>query len=132
MTKHRDVNKCRRKEKCKTDARIRQANKRVQLEMANKPETRKNAWWKMKRKEREREKQQHFSEKKQEERNVSEQRDKGWLQVIRVHDTTPHSYIVNKRYNSRNKRANQEKKKNSEWQELVTSPTGHFAATSPE
>ena len=88
--------------------------------------------------------------------NVSEQRDKGWIQVIRVHDTihlavtttrqgnrrwrtTPHkermsglvkhrdyplhSYIVNERYISRNKRASEEKKTNSEWQELVTSPT---------
>ena len=79
-------------------------------------------------------------EKKEEASNVSEQRDKGWIHVIRVHDTThlavtttrqgnrrsqttPHkekmrglvkhrdSYIVNERYNSRNKRASQEKKK---------------------
>ena len=28
------------------------------------------------------------SEKKEEVRNVSEQRDKGWIHVIRVHDTT--------------------------------------------
>ena len=41
MTKHRDVNKCRRKEKCKMAALIRQANKRVRLEMANKPEIKK-------------------------------------------------------------------------------------------
>ena len=27
-------------------------------------------------------------EKKEEARNVSEQRDKGWIHVIRVHDTT--------------------------------------------
>ena len=33
-----------------------------------------------------------FSEKKEEARNVSEQRDKGWIHVIRVHDTTPVSY----------------------------------------
>ena len=92
-----------------------------------------------------------LSEKKEEASNVSEQRDKGWIHVIRVHDTThlamtttrqdnrrsrttphkermrglvkhrdypPHSYIVNERYNSRNKRG-----KNSEWQEPVTSPT---------
>ena len=84
-----------------------------------------------------------LSEKKEEASNVSEQRDKGWIHVIRVHDTThlamtttrqdnrrsrttphkermrglvkhrdypPHSYIVNERYNWRNKRANQEKK----------------------
>ena len=75
--------------------------------------------------------------------NVSEQRDKGCIHVIRVHDTThlavttrqgnrrsrttphkermrglvkhrdypAHSYIVNERYNSRNKRASQEKTK---------------------
>ena len=68
-----------------------------------------------------------LSEKKVEASNVSEQRDKGWIHVIRVHDTThlavtatrqrnrrsrttprkermsglvkPHSYIVNERYN---------------------------------
>ena len=85
-----------------------------------------------------------LSEKKEEASNVSEQRDKGWIHVIRVHNTTnlavtttrqgnrrsrttphkermrglvkhrdypPHSYIVNERYNSRNKRASQEKEK---------------------
>ena len=81
-----------------------------------------------------------LSEKKEEASNVSEQRDKGWIHVIRVHDTThlavttrqgnrrsrttphkermrglvkhrdypPHSYIVNERYNSKNKRASPE------------------------
>ena len=95
-----------------------------------------------------------LSEKKEEASTVSEQRDKGWIHVIRVPNTTnlavttrqgtrrsrttPHkdrmrglvkhldypldSYIVNERYNSRNKTASQEKK-NSEWQEPVTSPT---------
>ena len=95
-----------------------------------------------------------FSEKKEEASNISEQRDKGWIHVIRVHNIThlavttrqgnrrsrttphkermrdlvkhrdysPHSYIVNEQYNSKNKRASQEKK-NSEWQEPVTSPT---------
>ena len=83
---------------------------------------------------------QTLSEKKEEAGNVSEQRDKGWIHVIRVHDTThlavtttrqgsrttphkermtglvkhrdypPHSYIVNERYNPRNKRASKEKK----------------------
>ena len=84
-----------------------------------------------------------FSEKKEEASNVSEQRDKSWIHVNRVHDTThlavttkrqgnrrsrttahkermsglvkhrdypTHLYIVNERYNSRNKRASQEKK----------------------
>ena len=89
-----------------------------------------------------REKTTTLSEKKEEARNVSEQRDKGWIHVIRVHDTTniavttrqgnrrslttphtermrdlvkhrdypPHSYIINEQYNSRNKRASEEKK----------------------
>ena len=84
-----------------------------------------------------------LSEKKEEASQVRQQRDKGWIHVIRVHDTThlavtttrqgnrrsrttphkkrmsglvkhrdypPHSDIVNERYNSRNKRASQEKK----------------------
>ena len=84
-----------------------------------------------------------LSEKKVEASDVSEQRDKGCIHVIRVHDTThlavtttrqgnrrsrttphkermsglvkhrnypTHSYIVNERYNSRNKKASQEKK----------------------
>ena len=83
-------------------------------------------------------------EKKEEASNISEQRDKGWIHVIRVHDTThlamattrqgnrrsqttphkermsglvkyrdypPHSYIVNERYNSRNKRRASQGKK---------------------
>ena len=90
-----------------------------------------------------REKTTTLSETKEAASNVSEQRDKGWIHVIRVHDTThsavtstrqgnrcsrtnpqnerlrgfvkhqdypPHLYIVNERYNSRNKRASQEKK----------------------
>ncbi len=74
-----------------------------------------------------RQQQQTLSEKKEEAGNVSEQRDKGRIHVIRVHDTThlavtttlrgsrrsrdypPHSYIVNERYNLRNKRAEREK-----------------------
>ena len=35
-----------------------------------------------------RQQQQTLSEKKEEAVNVSEQRDKGWMHVIRVHDTT--------------------------------------------
>ena len=95
-----------------------------------------------KKRKREKNKTTTLSEKKEEARNVSEQRDKGLIHVIRVHDTVhsadnnttgqqtltnyptqrknerfvkhrdypPHSYIVNKRYNSRNKRTSQEKK----------------------
>ena len=95
-----------------------------------------------KKRKREKNKTTTLSEKKEEAKNVSEQRDKGWIHVIRVHDTIHsadnntaeqqtlmnyptqrknerfvkhrdyplHSYIVNERYNSRNKRASQEKK----------------------
>ena len=101
-----------------------------------------------------REKTTTLSERKVEASNVSEQRDKGWVHIIPVHDTTrlavtttrqgnrrsrttshkermsglvkhrdypPHSYIINERYNSRKK--GQAKRKNSEWQEPVTSST---------
>ena len=45
MTQYRDVNKCRRKEKFKMAALIRQANSGYQ--MANKPEIKtKDVWWK--------------------------------------------------------------------------------------
>ena len=77
--------------------------------------------------------------------NVS---DKGWIHVIRVHDTThlavttlrgsrrsrdypSHSYIVNERYNPRNKRI--WKIKNSQWQEPAQPQTitqgGHEIAS---
>ena len=64
--------------------------------MANKPEIkkkRKNAWWKKRGKER-KTKQKHFLKRK-EARNVGEPRDKGWIHVIRVHDTI-HSADNNK------------------------------------
>ena len=72
--------------------------------------------------------QQTLSEKKEEAGNVGEQRDKGRIHVICVHDTThlavtttlrgsrrsrdypAHLYIVNERYNPRNKRESKEKK----------------------
>ena len=130
-------------------ALIRQANSGYEL--ANKPKVKKkDVWWKRREKTKQQQ-QQTFSQTKtknqqqqnQEAGNVSEQRDKGWIHVIRVHDTThlavtttlggsrrsrttphkerlsgllkhldypPHSYIVNERYNSRNKRASKEKK----------------------
>ena len=108
-----------------------------------------------------------LSEKKEEARNVSEQRDKGWIHVIRVHDTVhsadnntagqqtltnyptqrknerfvkhrdypPHSYIVNERYNSRNKRASQEKKqtdgKNRQLAQTQTLTQGGHEIASP-
>ena len=96
-----------------------------------------------------RQQQQTLSEKKEEAGNVSEQRDKGRIHVIRVHDTThlavtttlrgsrrsrdypPHSYIVNERYNPRNKRS--WKRKNSQWQEPAQPQTitqgGHEIAS---
>ena len=108
---------------------IRQANSGYEL--ANKPKIKtKDVWWKR----RERKQNNHnnnkqtLSKKKEEAGNVSEQRDKGWLHVIRVHDTThlavtttlrgsrrsrdypPNSYIINERYNPRNKKELKEKK----------------------
>ena len=63
-------------------------------EMANKPEIKKekkekNKKERMVEKKRKREKNKTttLSEKKEEARNVSEQRDKDWIHVIRVHDT---------------------------------------------
>ena len=103
-------------------ALIRQANSSYKL--ANKPKIKtKVIWWK--RRERKQNNnnnnKQTFSEKKEEAGNVSEQCDKGWIHIIHVHDTTHlavtttlqgsrrsqdypcHSYIVNERYNPRNK-----------------------------
>ena len=134
MTKHQGVNKCRRKEKCKMAALIRQANSGD--EMANRPQTKKKKKNIM-------EEGGKKSEKKDKARNVRDQRDKGWIHLIRVHGTPhvavtttlwdnrrsrttphkertngivkhrdypPHSYIVNERYNSRNKTASKERK----------------------
>ena len=52
--------------------------------MANKPKIKKGK----KKGKKERKNKTTLSEKKEEANNVSEQRDKGWLHVIRVHDTT--------------------------------------------
>ena len=71
MTKHRDVNKCRRQEKYKMAALIKQANKRVRNGQEAKDKKERTHG------ERERE----LSEKKEEAGNVSEQRDKGWIHV---------------------------------------------------
>ena len=110
-------------------ALIRQANSGYEL--ANKPKIKtKNVWWKRRERKQNNDnnnKQTHF-EKKEEAGNVSEQRDKGWIHVIHVHDTIhlavttalwgsrrsrdypPHLYILNDCYNPRNKRASKEKK----------------------
>ena len=69
-------------------ALIKQANS--SYELANKPKTKtKDVWSEEKReKTKQRQQQQTLSEKKEEAGNVSEQRDKGRIHVIRVHDTT--------------------------------------------
>ena len=103
------------------------------IELANKPKIKtKDVWWKRRESKQNDNNNKHtLSEKKEEAGNVSEQRDKGWIHVIRVHDTThlavtttlqgsrrswvypPHSYIINERYNPGNKRASKEKTVNS-------------------
>ena len=58
--------------------------------MANKPEIKRKEQKEHmveKKRKREKNKTKTLSEKKEEARNVSEQRDKGWIHVIRVHDT---------------------------------------------
>ena len=108
-------------------ALIRQANSGYEL--ANKPKIKtKDVWWKRSERKQDNNNKQTLSEKKEEEGNVSEQRDKGWIHVICVHNTIhlavtttlwgsrcpqdyqPHLYIVNERYNPRNKTASKEKK----------------------
>ena len=105
-------------------ALIRQANSGYEL--ANKPKIKKkDVWWKRRERKQniDHNNKQTLSEKKKEAGNVSEQRDNGWIHVIRVHDTTHlavtttlragrrsrdyprHSYIVNERYNPKNKRS---------------------------
>ena len=66
-------------------ALIRQANSGYEL--VNKPKIKtKDVWWK--RRERKQNNNNKLSEKKEEAGNVSEQRDKSWIHVTRVHDTT--------------------------------------------
>ena len=82
MTKHRDVNKCRRQEKYKMAAPIRQATKRVRNGQETKDKKERTHG------EKEGEKREKttttLSEKKEETSNVCEQQDKGWIHVIRV------------------------------------------------
>ena len=125
--------------------------------MANKPEIKKKKRTHSGKEEEKREKQNKtLSEKKEEARNVSEQRDKGWIHVIRVHDTIhsadnntagqqtftnyptqrknerfvkhrdypPHSYIVNERYNSRNRREKTVNDKNRQLAQTQTLTQG--------
>ena len=51
-----------------------------------------------------------FSEKKEEASNVSEQRDKGWIHVIRVHDTT-HLAVTTTRQGNRHSRTTPHKER---------------------
>ena len=69
-------------------ALIRQANSGYEL--ASKPKIKtKDVWWKrIERKQNNDNNKQTLSEKKEEAGTVSEQRDKGWIHVIREHDTT--------------------------------------------
>ena len=84
MTKRQDVNKCRRQEKCKMAALIRQANKWVRNgQYAKDKKERMHG-----EKEGEKREKTTLSGKKEEASNVSEQRDKGWIHVLHVHDTT--------------------------------------------
>ena len=85
MTKQQDVNKCRRQEKYKMAALIRQANKRVRNGQSTKNKIKERTHGE---KEGEKRDKTTLFEKKEEASNVSEQRDKDWIHVIRVHDTT--------------------------------------------
>ena len=70
-------------------ALIRQANSGYEL--TNKPKIKKtkDVWWKRrKRKQNNDNNNKQTLSEKEEAGNVSEQRDKGWIHVIRVHDTT--------------------------------------------
>ena len=51
-----------------------------------------------------------LSEKKEEASNVSEQRDKGWIHIIRVHDTT-HLAVTTTRQGNRRSRTTPYKEK---------------------
>ena len=81
MTKHRDVNKCRRPEKYKMAALIRQANKRVRNGQKTKDKKKKRTHGE---KEGEKREKTTLSEKKEEASDISKQRDTGWIHVIRV------------------------------------------------
>ena len=90
--------------------------------MANKPEIKKKE--RMVEKKRKREKNKTtttLSEKKEEARNVSEQRDKGWIHVIRVHDTT-HLAVTTTRQGNRRSRTTPHKERMSGSLNIETIP----------
>ena len=67
-------------------ALIRQDNSGYEL--TNKPKIKtKDVWWKRRERKQNNDNKQTLSEKKEEAGNVSEQRDKGWIDVIRVQST---------------------------------------------
>ena len=84
-------------EKYKMAALIKQANKRVRNGQEAKDEKERTHG------ERERE----LSEKEEEASNVSEQRDKGWIHVIRVHETTHLAVTTTRQGNYPTKRKNE-------------------------
>ena len=80
-------------------ALIREANS--WYELANKPKIKKkDVWWKRGEGKQNNNNKQTFSEKKEEAENASEQRDKGWIHVIRVHNTT-HIAVITTLWGSR-------------------------------
>ena len=99
MTKHWDVHKCRRQEKYKMAALIRQANKRVRNSQYAKDKKERTHG----EKEGEKREKTTLSGKKEEASNASEQRDKGWILVIRVHDTTHLAVTTTRRGNRRSR-----------------------------
>ena len=64
------------------------ANQASGYEMTNKPKTKKERTHGEKEGEKREKITTTLSQKKEEASNVSEQRDKGWIHVVRVHDTT--------------------------------------------
>ena len=76
--------------------------------MANKPKIKKKE--RMVKKKGKREKTTTLSEKKEEASNVSEQRDKGWIHVIRAHDTT-HLAVTTTRQGNRRSRTTPHKER---------------------
>ena len=71
--------------------------------MANKPKLKKKERMVKKKGGKEREKTTTLSEKKEEASNVSEQLDKDWIHVIRVHDTTHLAVTTTRQGNRRSK-----------------------------
>ena len=76
--------------------------------MANKPKIKKKE--RIVKKKGKREKTTPLSEKKEEASNVSEQQDKGWIHVIRVHDTT-HLAVTTTRQGNRRSRTTPHKER---------------------